>query len=127
MTGVLERRPGRVVRTAGPDGAVVHEALPDPGVLPHQAGDLRARAAAGVEAALGTRGREDPRPVFGVGNDHERRAMPTTASSSIRASVGSMTLMVVMPNSRAGFRFTPRSSRKTAAAGSISNAEQAMR
>ena len=41
------------------------------------------------------------------------------------ASVGSITLMVVMPIAAAGFRFTPRSSRNTTSVGSTWQRSQA--
>ena len=49
------------------------------------------------------------------------RGSPSSASSSATAAAGSATLIVAMPIARAGFRFTPRSSRKTVAAGSTSS------
>ena len=65
-----------------------------------------------------SRGRRDrPRTLMGDSPD-QPRLKPTTRSSWSSASVGSMTLMVVMPMAAAGLRFTPRSSRKTASCGS---------
>ena len=61
-------------------------------------------------------------PRSGLGRlDPQLNGKPTTASSSPRATSGSVTLIVVIPNWRAGLRLTPRSSRKTTSDGSTSN------
>jgi probable F420-dependent oxidoreductase len=68
VAAVLERRPlaGQRPPRGGRRG---QRFLPGGGVRPHHRGDVCPGDRAGVEAALGTRAAQHPRPVLGVRND----------------------------------------------------------
>ena len=83
------------------------------------------------------RARRPPRPSVLPGALGRRRPRIAGARSAQRDAddvlelgdgvVGVATLMVIMPRARAGFRLTPRSSRKTARCGSMPSCSQAIR
>ena len=58
-------------------------------------------------------------------NNHPVHERPRSSPSSASASPGSVTLIVCIPSSRAGLRFTPRSSRNTASSARTSSVSQA--
>ena len=126
LAALRERQGARVVaggaREHGPLAVHVPPSPPDHGV-----GLLAASRGPGGVGQPGHRVGQDPRAgAAAAARPHLQRIVtPRTCSSSARATSGSSTLIVVMPISRAGLRFTPRSSRKTHSDGSTPSCSQA--